>query len=140
MDEPPFEPARLRFAAVLAAFALVRAVLAADFAPRAADFAPLRADFVARFAPLEDERFFDPPLDLREPPLDLRELLLDLRELLLELDELRDFDAELRLRPPPVLRSAAGISSRATLFASFGISFSRNFAMRSSSRRICFAT
>jgi hypothetical protein len=54
---------------------------------------------------------------------------------------LRDDDELLRLRDEddarrrvPVLRSAAGISSCATAFVSCGISFSRNFAIRSSSR------
>jgi hypothetical protein len=74
----------------------------------------------------EDEPERDDELREREPP----ELLLDeLRELLDErrLDE--------RRREPP-LRSAAGISSRATALASCSICFSRNFAIRSSSRRM----
>jgi hypothetical protein len=66
------------------------------------------------------------------PPLDALERereLLELRELLEE-----------RRRDVPPLRSAAGISSRATAFASCAICFSRNFAMRSSSRRIALAS
>ena len=67
------------------------------------------------------------PLDDRLEPFDeLRELLL--RELD---DERRDVDRDVPLR-----RSAAGISSLATAFASCGICFSRNFAIRSSSRRM----
>jgi hypothetical protein len=71
--------------------------------------------------------------ELREPelrePLDERlEPFDELRELLD--DERRD---ELDL---PLRRSAAGTSSLATAFASCAICFSRNFAMRSSSRRM----
>jgi hypothetical protein len=58
------------------------------------------------------------PLD---PPFD------ELRVLLEELRERRDAERPLR-------RSAAGISSRATALASCGICFSRNLAIRSSSR------
>jgi hypothetical protein len=60
------------------------------------------------------------PLD---PPFDERELLVERRELLLRREVER-----------PLRRSAAGISSRATAFASCGICFSRNLAIRSSSR------
>ena len=62
---------------------------------------------------------------LREPPdeLDFRELLDERRRVLEE-----------------VRRSAAGISSRATAFTSCGICFSRKLAMRSSSRRMPFAS
>jgi hypothetical protein len=49
-------------------------------------------------------------------------------------DAERDRD-ERRLRVPP-FRSAAGISSRATAFVSCGIWLARNFAIRSSSRRM----
>jgi hypothetical protein len=59
-----------------------------------------------------------------------------LGELFVLLDERRLLD----LRRAPPLRSAAGISSRATAFASCSICFSRNFAMRSSSRRILRAS
>ena len=45
-----------------------------------------------------------------------------------------------RERLPLVRRSAAGISSRATLFVSCGIWPSRNFAIRSSSRRMPLAS
>ena len=91
----------------------------------------------------------DPPLlrdelerDDDEPlPLPLREELLRDDEPPLERDELeRDDDDELRLRDEDdrrddaLRRSAAGISSCATAFVSCGISFARNFAIRSSSR------
>ncbi len=74
---------------------------------------------------LEDEleRAFVVRLDERLEPLD--ELLERLDDERLELD-----------RDLPLRRSAAGISSCATAFASCGICFSRNFAMRSSSRRM----
>ena len=129
--EPPFAPARLRFADVLAALAAVRAVFAlerADFAP---DFAVERADFAPDFAVERADFAVDFAVDFArvdalrdEPPL--------LRELLDE--ERRDEDDFLRRLPP--LRSAAGISSRPTAFASRGICRSRNFAIRSSSLRI----
>ena len=68
----------------------------------------------------------DDELDLRADEDDLRaDDELDLRE-----------DDEARRRPPFLRRSAAGISSCATAFVSCGMSFSRNFAMRSSSRRM----
>ena len=60
---------------------------------------------------------------LLERPFDELRGLLDLRR---RLDE----------RRPPPLRSAAGTSSRATAFASWSICRSRNFAIRSSSRRM----
>ena len=75
---------------------------------------------------LPPEREDEPPL--RERDDDERELLDELRR---DDDERRDDDAE--------RRSRAGISSWATAFTSCGMSFSRNFAMRSSSRRIDFA-
>ena len=68
-------------------------------------------------------------LDFERPVDELLELLLDERR---ELDERRDDD--------PLRRSAAGISSRATAFASCAICFSRNFAIRSSSRRMLRAS
>ena len=76
---------------------------------------------------LDAEPDFARELVFREPvdrPFDeLRELLDDRREL------------ERRREPElPLRRSAAGISSRATALASCGICFSRNFAIRSSSR------
>jgi hypothetical protein len=52
------------------------------------------------------------------------------------LDDRRELLAARRRRLVPPLRSAAGISSRATAFASCAICFSRNFAIRSSSRRM----
>jgi hypothetical protein len=63
-------------------------------------------------------------LDRERDELELRELLDERRR---ELDD-------------PLRRSAAGISSRATAFASCGICFWRKFAIRSSSRRIDFAS
>ena len=69
----------------------------------------------------ELERFADEP-ELRDPFDELRERLDD---------ERRELDRDLPLR-----RSAAGISSFATAFASCGICFSRNLAIRSSSRRM----
>jgi hypothetical protein len=64
------------------------------------------------------------PLDERLDPFD------ELRDLL-DAERLRELDRDVPLR-----RSAAGISSLATAFASCGICFSRNFAIRSSSRRM----
>jgi hypothetical protein len=64
------------------------------------------------------------PLDERLDPFD------ELRDLL-DAERLRELD-----RAVPLRRSAAGISSLATAFASCGICFSRNFAIRSSSRRM----
>ena len=52
-------------------------------------------------------------------------------------DALRErLDEERRVLDPPLRRSAAGISSFATALASCGICFSRNLAIRSSSRRM----
>ena len=69
---------------------------------------------------------------------------LDDELLLRALDELRELlDVRRRLeerRRVPPLRSAAGTSSRATAFASWSIWRSRNFAIRSSSRRMLLAT
>jgi hypothetical protein len=53
-------------------------------------------------------------------------------------DELR-LRAEVERRAVRERRSPAGISSFATAFVSCGISFPRNFCIRSSSRRIAFA-
>src|ERR687896_1375990 len=61
----------------------------------------------------------------------------DDREPAVERDRL---DAVRRLRVPPPFRSAAGISSRATAFVRVGIWPARNFAIRSSSRRISRAS
>src|SRR5215218_2729421 len=76
---------------------------------------------------LDAEPDFAREVDLRElldPPFDaLRERLVERREL----ERRRELEVPLR-------RSAAGISSRATAFASCGICFSRNLAIRSSSR------
>ena len=83
------------------------------------------AELLVRDAELfvRDPELLD-PLDERLEPFDeLRELLDDVRR--------RELDRDLPLR-----RSAAGISSLATAFASCAICFSRNFAMRSSSRRM----
>ena len=100
--EPPFAPARLRLAVVFAAFAVVRAVLAADFAPFAAERARLLA---------------------LEPVLRLRDELLRADDE--DEEDERRFDDERERRRPPPLRSAAGTSSRAVLFASLGMSLSR---------------
>src|ERR671914_785085 len=75
----------------------------------------------------EDERDREP--DDREP---------DDREPAVERDRL-DAVRRLRVVPPP-FRSAAGISSRATAFVRVGIWPARNFAIRSSSRRISRAS
>ena len=115
---PPFAPARLRLAEVFAARAVVRAVFAAEravFAVERARFLVLRAVLRARFLVLR-ELLFVLRDRLLPPELRLRPLLELLR---------RDDDDDLRLRPPFVLRSGAGISSRAVLRTSFGISFSR---------------
>ena len=87
-----------------------------DLARVAPDFARVELDF-ARVAP-----------DFARDRVPLLARLLLERELL---DERRLED---RRRDEPPLRSAAGISSRATAFASCSICFSRNFAIRSSSR------
>src|SRR5215218_3421428 len=114
-----------------------------DLAPVELDFARDEPDFardeLARerdepdFALLDErdrldaEPDFAREVDLRElldPPFDaLRERLVERREL----ERRRELEVPLR-------RSAAGISSRATAFASCGICFSRNLAIRSSSR------
>ena len=76
----------------------------------------LRADV------LPDERLREPldePFDELPDRLEERRALLARREL-----------------ERPLRRSAAGTSSRATAFASCGICFSRNLAIRSSSRRM----
>src|SRR5215210_3244492 len=78
--------------------------------------------------PLDFARL-DEPERLDEPDRERLELFDELRERLD--DERRELD-----RDEPLRRSAAGISSLATAFASCGICFSRNFAMRSSSRRM----
>src|SRR5215217_3238778 len=151
-DFDPLEPARLEpdFASVdPARDALEReepdfARVEPDFDRDDPDFARVEPDFdrVEPDRELLDERDeldererldaepdFDRELVLREPvdrPFD------ELRELL---DERRELE---RRREPelPLRRSAAGISSRATALASCGICFSRNFAIRSSSRRM----
>src|SRR5262245_58376979 len=90
---------------------------------------PLERDEPERLDPLDRLPADRDPLArerdaaLRERPFELLELL-DLRRRLVE---------ERRLPP---LRSAAGTSSRATAFASCSICRSRNFAIRSSSRRM----
>jgi hypothetical protein len=114
-DEPDLARVEPDFVRVESDFARVEP----DFARDELDFARDELDFARDeldFARDEDARERD---DVeREPPLD-------------ELDErLRDD----RRRDEPPLRSAAGISSRATAFASWSICFSRNFAIRSSSR------
>ncbi|HKP20128.1 MAG TPA: hypothetical protein VJT68_01325 [Thermoleophilaceae bacterium] len=96
----------------------------------------LPPDF-ARVEPDLDRDEDDPDREL----LDDRDLLdAELRErdpLELPFDELRELDERRlddRRRDEPPLRSAAGISSRATALASWSICFSRNLAIRSSSR------
>jgi hypothetical protein len=83
-----------------------------------------------------EARLPDPLFDLLDEPL--RDLLDELLRELVELRELLDERRELERRRelPPLRRSAAGISSRATAFASCSICFARNFAIRSSSRRM----
>jgi hypothetical protein len=108
----------------------------ADFARAEPDFARDEPDFV------RDELAFDrdeldrllPPLDLPLPERDELERERDELELRELLDERR------RELDDPLRRSAAGISSRATAFTSCGICFWRKFAIRSSSRRIDFAS
>jgi hypothetical protein len=77
---------------------------------------------------LERDRLEEPE---REPPEDERRL---------DDEELRELLDERRRPEPEVRRSAAGISSRATALASCEICVSRNFAIRSSSRRMLFAS
>ena len=89
-----------------------------------------------RFAPARERRERPPELDFDRLDVEREErpeLVAALRRvpLLPELVRLRLAEGD-----PPLRRSAAGISSRATLFASVGICFSRKLAMRSSSRRI----
>jgi hypothetical protein len=120
------------------------------FARDELDFARDELDFVRDELELDlgrerDELDFardELDLDPDELDLDPDELDLDRDELDLERDELDELD-ELRLderRRVPPLRSAAGISSRATAFASCSICFSRNLAIRSSSRRMLRAS
>jgi hypothetical protein len=110
-----------------------------DFARDELDFARDELDFAR--VPLRAE--LDRDLLDDEPERD-RELLEDdrRREALDPFDELLDRLDDARRRPPdePLRRSAAGISSRATAFASCAICFSRNLAIRSSSRRMPFAS
>jgi hypothetical protein len=121
----------------------------------------LRPDDAEPLLPFRDEDDREPDELLRErddedEPLPLRDdALRDDEPLPLRADALRDDDEPLpedddrdedeRDDEPPlrlrelerrddVRRSAAGISSWATAFVSCGISFSRNFAIRSSSR------
>ena len=89
----------------------------------------------------ELERFVPPVDDLDRLDAVLRERLDELLDD--PFDALLDFAEDRRReleRVDPLRRSAAGISSRATAFASCGICFSRNFAMRSSSRRMPLAS
>jgi len=83
--------------------------------------ADLEPELLARDAVLRD------PLEGRLEPFDERRARVD--------EERRELD-----RGEPLRRSAAGISSLATAFASCGICFSRNLAIRSSSRRMPRAT
>ena len=118
-DEPPdFARDELDFARV-----------ELDFARVEPDFARVEPDFVPDEPEPERERDDDEPE--RDDDARLRDE--DEPERDEELREERRLDE--RRREPP-LRSAAGISSRATAFASCSICFSRNFAIRSSSRRM----
>ena len=76
----------------------------------------------------------EPELFAREP--ELRDALVERLEPFDVLRELLDEERLEVVRDVPLRRSAAGISSLATAFASCGICFSRNFAIRSSSRRM----
>ena len=116
--DPDLARDELDFARVDPDFARVELDLARD----ELDFARDELD-LARVDPDFARELLDPPFD------ELLELLLDERR---ELDERRDDD--------PLRRSAAGISSRATAFASCSICFARNFAIRSSSRRMLRAS
>jgi hypothetical protein len=141
-DEPDFARDELDFARVELDFARVEP----DFARVEPDLAREELDRLALdFARVEPDLARDEldrlPLDFArvEPDLDLLDAELRERELLdPPFDELRELLDERRLedrrRDEPPLRSAAGISSRATALASCSICFSRNFAIRSSSR------
>jgi hypothetical protein len=94
---------------------------------------PLERDEPERLLPPERDE-----LDRERDELD-DERDDDERELPFEREELEERLLDDRRREPP-FRSDAGISSRATAFASCSICFSRNFAIRSSSRRIDFAS
>jgi hypothetical protein len=114
-----------------------------DLARDELDFARVEPD-LDRDEPDRDEDDFARDEPEREPLDDCDLLVAELfdRELLdLPFDELLD-DRRLddRRRDEPPLRSAAGISSRATAFASCSICFSRNLAIRSSSRRMLRAS
>jgi hypothetical protein len=108
---------------------------------------PLDRAELDRLLPDRDELERLRPLELlpldRLLPLERPLLrLLPLDRLPLDRDE-DELDRELlddRRRDLPPLRSAAGISSRATALASCSICFSRNFAIRSSSRRMVRAS
>jgi hypothetical protein len=96
-------------------------------------------DELARDEPERELLDAEPDRELlaREPELREPELRDPLDERLEPFDELRELDDERRRELDlPLRRSAAGISSLATAFASCGICFSRNLAMRSSSRRM----
>ena len=88
--------------------------------------------FRAELARERDELDFDRDDELLDRERDEALLERPFDELLELLEDRR----LLELRRAPPLRSAAGISSRATAFASCSICFSRNFAIRSSSRRM----
>jgi len=96
-----------------------------DFEPDEPDFEPDELDFE------RDELDRELEALVRARDEELRERPLD--ELLAPLDARRE---RLEERREPPFRSAAGISSRATAFASCAICFSRNLAIRSSSRRM----
>ena len=85
----------------------------------------LREPDPERDALVRDELDLD--LVLRDEPELPFEELRELLDELLELERRRELE-------PPLCHSAAGMSSRATALASCSICFSRNFAIRSSSR------
>jgi hypothetical protein len=90
---------------------------------------------LAREPELRDPLAAEPDRELFARELELRDPLAE-RPVPFEVRELPD-DERLEVdRDEPLRRSAAGISSLATAFASCGICFSRNLAIRSSSRRM----
>jgi hypothetical protein len=112
----------------------------ADVARREDDAA--RRDAVAREEPERDLVVRLVPELLREDEPEralVRRLPPELREELERAALVRRDVVRLR-DVPPLLRSAAGISAFATALTSCGISRSRNFDIRSSSRRISFAS
>jgi len=108
--------------------------------PLELDLARLEPDLARLDEPERERLDAEPERELlaREPELREPELRDPLDERLEPFDELRELleDERRDELDLPLRRSAAGISSLASAFASCGICFSRNFAMRSSSRRM----